>query len=277
VLASPVGVVLLLWLPLSQSLAVEGAMTGAMVRVPGAVIDLGSTVDDMLAAASFCNRLTGRPTCQPEDFAIERRDQRARVVTFLMDRTEVSLGAYRRCERAGACTPHQMAPALLDVPRPERLPVTMVTLDQARAYCDFRGARLPTEEEFELAARGPTARAFAWGLHFHGARVNGGSPAPTYTNEGDGYDLLAPVDAFASGRTPLGILQLSGNAAEWTGSGEQDQAGTKTGRFLVRGGDFSSPPWQLRAAHRESVEPGERRPTLGFRCAESLSLAPEKL
>jgi formylglycine-generating enzyme required for sulfatase activity len=257
VLASPVGVVLLLWLPLSQSLAVEGAMTGAMVRVPGAVIDLGSTVDDMLAAASFCNRLTGRPTCQPEDFAIERRDQRARVVTFLMDRTEVSLGAYRRCERAGACTPHQMAPALLDVPRPERLPVTM--------------------EEFELAARGPTARAFAWGLHFHGARVNGGSPAPTYTNEGDGYDLLAPVDAFASGRTPLGILQLSGNAAEWTGSGEQDQAGTKTGRFLVRGGDFSSPPWQLRAAHRESVEPGERRPTLGFRCAESLSLAPEKL
>jgi len=277
VLASPVGLILLLWLPLSQSLALNGATARAMVRVPGAVIDLGATLDDVLAAANFCNRLSGRPTCQPEDFALERRDQRARVDSFLMDLTEVSLGAYQRCERAGACSPHQMAPALLAAPQPERLPVTMVTLDQARAFCEFRGARLPTEEEYELAARGPGGRTFAWGLQFHGSRVNGGSPAPTYTNAGDGYDLLAPVDAFVSGRTPLGILQLSGNAAEWTSSAEQDQAGTKTGRFLVRGGDFSSPPWQLRATHRESVDPGQRRPTLGFRCAESLSLAPENL
>ncbi len=257
--------VLALSLPVLQL----SVLRGQMVRVPAATIRLGATLDDVLAAATFCNRLRGRPACQPEDFALERRDEQAAIATFFLDRTEVSPGAYRRCQRAGACTPHQMPPALLAGDAAERLPVTMVTRDQARAFCEFRGARLPTEDELELAARGPGARTFAWGFQFHAARANGGNPAPEYTNGSDGYELLAPVDAFASGRTPLGIRQLAGNAAEWTSSMERDRAGSSTGRAIVRGGHFASPPWHLRATHRESIDPSERQPTLGFRCARS--------
>lgn len=241
-----------------------------LVRVPGATIALGSSVDDLIEAASSCNRLTGRPTCEPEDFALERRDKTLQVESFLLDRTEVSLGQYARCERAGVCSPHAMPGALLNAPEPALLPVSMVTLEQASTYCAFRGARLPREEEFELAARGPAGRLYPWGNLFHAGRVNGGSGAPTYTVSGDGYELLAPVSALSSGRTPQGILQLAGNVAEWTTSFETDPAGSRTGRVMIRGGHFASPPWQLRAAHRESVLPGERRPTLGFRCARSL-------
>jgi len=240
-----------------------------MVRVPAATIELGSSVDDLILAANFCNRLSGRPACQPEDFALERRDERASVSSFLLDRTEVALGDYQRCEEVGRCSPHHMPSALLEGPEPETLPVTMVSLDQAQAYCEYLGARLPSEEEFELAARGPGARPYPWGRLFHGGRVNGGTEAPQHTRSGDGYELLAPVRAFPAGRTPLGILQLAGNAAEWTRSRERDRAGQPTGRVLVRGGHFASPPWQLRAAHREAVDPNERRPTLGFRCARS--------
>lgn len=260
-------------LAMSLSLHLAGwlSLPGAMVRIPSATIDLGSTLDDLIVAATFCNRVTGRPTCQPEDFALERRDERASVDSFFLDRTEVALGDYLRCEEVGRCSPQQMPPALLDAPRPHSLPVTMVTLDEAQTYCDYAGARLPTEEEFELAARGTSARTYPWGQLFHGGRVNGGNEAPEDTRSVDGYELLAPVTAFPSGRTPLGVLQLAGNAAEWTSSKERDRAGQATGRALIRGGHFASPPWQLRAAHREAVDPGERRPTLGFRCARSVA------
>lgn len=260
------------WLPaLCLGLLVGGRSSAQerLVRVPAATIALGSTLDDVIAAANFCNRLTMRPTCEAEDFGLERRDEKASVRTFWLDRTEVSLGDYERCERAGSCLPHQMPAALLDAPHPERLPVTMVSLEQAEDYCVFRGARLPTEEEFELAARGPSGRAYPWGNLFHGARANGGAHAPEYSSSNDGYELLAPVDAFSAGRTPLGLLQLAGNVAEWTSSAEHDRAGEKTGRVISRGGHFASPPWQLRAAHREAHLPSDRRPTLGFRCARS--------
>lgn len=263
---SPWPLVLYLSLPVHRPWAVTG-----QVRVPEATIAVGSSVDDLIAAATFCNRLTGRPSCEPEDFALERRDQRVRVPGFLLDRTEVSVGEYARCEGSGACTPQRMPAALLDAPHPERLPVSMVSLEQAEAYCAFRGARLPSEDEFELAARGISGRIYPWGNLFHAGRVNGGSQPPEYTARGDGFELLAPVDALTSGRTPLGILQLAGNVAEWTASWERDPAGAPTGRVLVRGGHFASPPWQLRAAHRESVSPSEKRPTLGFRCARSLT------
>jgi formylglycine-generating enzyme required for sulfatase activity len=263
-------------LALSLSLQLTGWLSsrwlsppGAMVRIPAATIELGSSLDEVIQAATFCNRVSGRPTCQPEDFALERRDEQARVESFFLDRTEVALGDYLRCEEAGPCSPHQMPASLLDVSEPWLLPVTMVSLEEARTYCEYASARLPTEEEFELAARGARARTYPWGDLFHGGRVNGGSEAPSSTSRGDGYDLLAPVGAFPSGRTAFGILQLAGNAAEWTSSREKDRAGQATGRALVRGGHFASPPWQLRAAHREAVDPGERLPTLGFRCARS--------
>jgi len=256
---------------LGLPLAAELPLDLDVVRIPQATIALGSSVDDLIAAANFCNRLTGRPTCQPEDFVLERRDITVSVSAFLLDRTEVSVGDYERCERAGACSPHLMPSVLLDTAEPERLPVTMVSLEEAGAYCAFRGARLPSEEEFELAARGPGGRLYPWGNLFHAGRVNGGSEPPEYTSPGDGYELLAPVSALAAGRTPLGVLQLAGNVAEWTTSWERDPAGAKTGDVLIRGGHFASPPWQLRAAFRESVPPSERRPTLGFRCARSSS------
>lgn len=241
-----------------------------LIRVPAGSLALGSTLDEIVEAAAACNRAAGRLACRVEDFWSERRDQTVHVPTFGLDRTEVSVAAYQRCVRAGRCAPHRMSASLLDGPRPDELPVTTITQADAADYCAFRGARLPSEDEWELAARGPNRRVYPWGNVFHARRVNGGDGPPRLTSDRDGHELLAPTGAFPSGATPLGILQLSGNAAEWTASAETDAAGTKTGRVLVRGGHFASPPWDLRAARREAVDPGERHSTIGFRCALTL-------
>jgi formylglycine-generating enzyme required for sulfatase activity len=240
-----------------------------MLHIPAAVFEPGSSLDEIVAAASWCNRILRREACKPEDFWHERRHGSVSLNRFLVDRTEVSVAAYARCVSAGQCLPHQMSSATTGRPPSEEGPVTMVRRVDAEAYCAFRGARLPTEYEFELTARGRARRQFPWGNLFDANRVNGGAPVPEGTNASDGYELLAPVATFRSGRTPLGVLQLVGNAAEWTASDALDSAGQSTGYAVVAGGHFGSPPWQLRAAAREHLKASERRPTVGFRCVRS--------
>jgi formylglycine-generating enzyme required for sulfatase activity len=230
-------------------------------------LDLGSTEEEALSALLRCKREPLSERCDETTFAHEvpvRRSQH--VAGFWMARTEVSVAEYARCVAAGRCAPAGYEGGAQRFQR-ANLPVTLVSFDDARHYCAFRAGRLPTEAEFERAARGAARRAYPWGRSFHGKLANHGRLGVDPTDASDGYAELAPVGSFPGGATPEGILDLAGNVAEWAADAfEHDDGRPINSERVVRGGHFASAAPFLRGAARAGKPPGTREPTLGFRC-----------
>ncbi len=239
------------------------AAESRMVRIPATRLSLGHTATEAVLLATLCNRSSDDVRCTAEDFVDERAHQVPLFVpSFELDATEVTVRNYERCARAGRCESHGMHETLEEQRVDLDLPVAMITLDDARSYCAFRSARLPTGAEFEAAARGTTSRLFPWGGLHHRGRANAGSETGGASAR-DGYLWLAPVEALPSGRTPGGVLQLAGNVAEWV---EPDGSGFT----FVYGGSFTEPPWRLTSSSRREVPRSARRIDVGFRCARTL-------
>jgi formylglycine-generating enzyme required for sulfatase activity len=251
-----------------------------MIRVPRSVFEMGSTPEDVLEAVADCAREPLGHRCKEEMFSDEQPKHRVTLSSYWLDRTEVTVADYARCVALRRCRAIPFEHGARRFDRPS-FPASFVRLRDARAYCRFRGARLPTEAEFERAARGVRGRRYPWGQLYNSRAANHGRLGLDSTDVRDGFAELAPVGSFPSGRTPEGFLDLAGNVAEWvsdryapsypagpaTDPQGPDASAASLG-YVVRGGHFSSAsPW-LRGASRSSGDPDARSPTIGFRCAK---------
>jgi formylglycine-generating enzyme required for sulfatase activity len=187
-----------------------------------------------------------------------------RVGPFWIDRTEVTASAYAGCVRAGRCDPLSDPYGVM---RGAGAPAVNVTHPQARAFCAWRDARLPSEAEWELAARGVDGRMYPWGDRAPDCVLSRG--------QGCGPGASA-AGSHPAGASPYGVMDLAGNVAEWVADRagslapgfERDPEGPSEGATrIVRGGSFLDGASGQRAIARGAYAPTEARGELGFRCA----------
>ena len=207
---------------------------------------------------------------------------------FWIYRTEVTNGMYQRCVVEQKCPRPQYLNSV-DVedyygnPDYDDYPVMQVTFTHAQAYCNWAGGKLPSEAQWEKAARGTEGFLFPWGDDPPNAeRVNlcdsscaRGSERENHFS--DGYPGASPVGSFPDGASPFGVLDMAGNVWEWTidwfqptyysTSPEENPLGPASGSTRTnRGGSWSNPTSGVRAAARTSLTPKKVLDTLGFRC-----------
>jgi formylglycine-generating enzyme required for sulfatase activity len=252
----------------------------SMVRIPAGSFSMGSDEAEVLAALADCVREAYGHRCSPTLFNNETPRHPVRLSSYWLDRFEVSVAHYERCVAVGRCDPRPVSEATRRFDRGDH-PVSRVTWHDATSYCAFRGARLPTEAEYERAARGVFHRRYPWGDLFNVWAGNHGRFAWDVTDASDGFAELAPIGSYPAGVTPEGIHDLAGNVAEWVAdrysptyeaAAARDPRGPGVGGSnlrVVRGGSYAQARFRLRGAARAFAEPGERRSTLGFRCARS--------
>jgi formylglycine-generating enzyme required for sulfatase activity len=218
-------------------------------------------------------------------FDNEAAGHQVEVAAFRIDRTEVTVEQYARCVRAGACSTTGLTmPSLQGIeqknwasfcnwgqPGRERHPINCLDWEQAKAYCAWTGARLPTEVEWEKAARGSDGRKYSWGNDGFVA----GHPVANISDESakrvypkwtiavgydDGWVGTAPVGSFPAGASPYGALDMIGNVWEWLA----DEA---PGGRAARGGCWSAPPY-VRVSTRNAYDPRGHYHGVGVRCAK---------
>jgi len=247
------------------------------------------------AAGTF---LMGSP--DGEGSADEHPQHSVSVAAFDLDTTDVTVAAYAECVRAGKCTPAATTiagPSFADSDkatwskycngdRADRRthPANCIDFDQATAYCAWTGKRLPTEAEWEYAARGGKTRTYPWGDEPPDetrADACGAECAAMAKEEGfewrsmypaaDGWPSTAPVGTYPAGRTPEGLLDMAGNVWQWTSTPYARYGASDAGpRMVLRGGAWDSyMPKSLRTTNRVSEDKATHSNVVGFRCAKS--------
>lgn len=204
------------------------------------------------------------------------------VSNFYIDVHEVTVGEYRACVQRGACTApaeHHSESSQINYGSSVRdnHPINGVTWAQANTYCQSVGKRLPTEAEWEKAARGTNERRYPWGDNMPTCMVavmnDGGA--------GCGGDMTWPVGSKPAGKSPYDIHDMAGNVNEWVAdwysdgyysvSPGQNPTGPNTGVFrIIRGGGFTNTQFNLRTTFRSAADPKEGKPIIGFRCAKTM-------
>lgn len=227
--------------------------------------------------------------------------RRIHVDAFAIDRYEVTTAEYRECVAAGAC---DVAPLVSGDTRylKGEWPMVNVSWFDASAYCRWRGKRLPTEAEWEKAARGTDGRRWPWGGYYRQAGGNLGKldslamrmlgarqlrstqRMPLDTSVGDpsdGYEILAPPGSMIWGKSPYGVMNMVGNVSEWVAdyyseSGYEGLPAINPVRSVpvggerwraVRGGSWLLVPSLSRPYRRRAMMPEKRQTDIGFRCA----------
>jgi len=254
-----------------------------MVYVPGGEFQMGSDDDEVDAALEMCQAYYV-PPCERAWFENEQPVHPVVLDGFWLDPTEVTNAQYRRCVEAGACSSPKQSDsdtrqAYYGDSAYDDYPVVQVTWGQGDAYCRWAGGRLPTEAEWEWAARGPEGRRYPWGEEYDGTRLNSCDVNCGYEWAedafDDGYGDTAPVGSYPDGASWCGALDLAGNVWEWTADwyGEysterqSNPAGPSSGTSRALRGDAADGTRAVsRAAARHGMKPGRAYEYTGFRC-----------
>jgi formylglycine-generating enzyme required for sulfatase activity len=233
-----------------------------MVNIPAGAFTMGSETGD----------------------ADERPLHKVELARFSIDRFEVTQAQYQRCVEAGYCRRAKQYPDNIG----SKLPVVGVTWGDASRYCDWAGKRLPTEAEWERAAKGTDARTYPWGAGLQCAKANFGSFLGDGPCSGINPGRILPVGSRKAGASPAGVQDMAGNVWEWVadvykpyarvepskkhsapspqGPGVNLSAREKLPR-VVRGGSccsyFAMPTTTNRLFFPEDYLDGD----MGFRCA----------
>ncbi len=262
---------------LSPSVAVQGggiALNGVqMVRMPGGSYPMGSTIS-------------------PDESPVHT----VTISGFYIDRYEVSNAQWAACVAAGACAPPTSTTldghAYFGSSAYNNYPVVYINWTMASDYCTWRGARLPTEAEWEMAARwdsdGSAARVYPWGDGWEPTNLNYCDRSCKSTGHDasadDTYATTAPVNAFPGGVSPIGAFNMAGNVAEWVSdwysagyyavSPATNPLGPAAGTERVaRGGAWGiSSQVLMRSARRAHFAPAASGSGVGVRCAISESV-----
>jgi formylglycine-generating enzyme required for sulfatase activity len=196
--------------------------------------------------------------------ADEKPVHAVKVEAFEIDTNEVSTADYLACVSSGKCTPAG-TDGNCNSAKSDRAsdPINCVDWNQATAYCAAAGKRLPTEEEWEYAARGTDARKYPWGNTPPTAEVSCWNRFATHSG-------TCRIGSIAGGKSPFGVADMAGNVWEWTSSAYCDYPTTTCSgsRRVNRGGGWNADePGILRAANRIWGAPDHKNSNLGFRCA----------
>jgi formylglycine-generating enzyme required for sulfatase activity len=199
----------------------------------------------------------------------ERPVHDVHVSAFTIERTDVTVADYEKCEAAGACTKTPTNPYCNEhIASREAHPINCITWAQANAFCAWAKARLPTETEWEYAAHGAERRRYPWGND---------DPAKQLCWDGPGSDLgkgrrksTCPADAHPGSASPFGALDLAGNVWQWTSDlYSTDYAAPRAGpKRVVRGGTwYSYDAEDVRTTLRFQMREDKEDYGVGARCA----------
>jgi formylglycine-generating enzyme required for sulfatase activity len=242
----------------------------AMVYVPGGTFEMGAETESNYDNEGPVHTVT--------------------VDDFWLDRTEVTNAQFRQCVEAGGCSPPMKRGSIsreiyYGDPAYDDYPVLHVMWYQAVVYCEWAGARLPTEAEWEYAACGADDRLYPWGDELSATRLNCCDvhcdlPHADKT-EDDGWADTAPVGSFPAGVTWNGALDMAGNAWEWVADWfaylypaepQENPTGPTTGVYrVIRGGGWDTNTSHNRCAYRNWLEPQTDYDSLSFRCVVPVS------
>ncbi len=281
----------------SAAIAPDATCPPGMKRIPGGEFYMGSDEKD----------------AEPN----EKPPHMVKLAPYCLDEHEVTVAKYKACSDRGAClraarenewdgiTPlqHKIYDPLCNIVDPVARaahPINCVNWEQARKYCEAQDARLPTEAEWEFAARGSDGRVYPWGDDAPSAQLlnacgkecvawmkknrDPDQPIAAMYEEDDGFATTAPVGSFPKGQSSWGIQDIAGNVWEWVADwyAEYDPASGSTvsadpkgpakgDERVIRGGAWNGamPSW-VRPAWRFRAVPRIRTHGTGFRCAKSL-------
>lgn len=234
---------------------VKADFPAGMVLIPSGSFTLGASSEDGIEGI---------------DVGVDQIPRhRISLKSFYIDQNEVTVGEYRQFVQQ---TRHQ-EPCIWTDPGfskpPDQETLSDVSYFDAEAYCEWKGKRLPTEEEWEKAARGTDGRRWPWGNDFYKERTN--------TLE-SGLKKVVPPETFQGDVSPYGVHDMAGNVMEWTSSWYEPYPGNTLKRTafgkkfkILRGGTWSESATPFaRTTHRFPVLPSIAQPDFGIRCAKDV-------
>ncbi len=257
-----------------------------------------SSVDDMQQVYVPAGTFTmGAAIQDKEAIASEKPAHEVYLDAYWIDRTEVTNSQYARCVSAGTCQPptafgQERTNSIhyewyYGNPQYDDYPVIYVDWDAAQTYCEWAGRRLPTEAEWEKAARGTDQRWYPWGnKNIRSSFVNLADRSAHYDHSynliNDGFVDTAPVGNYPKGASPYGAYDMAGNVWEWvedwysqtyySQSPVENPTGPESGtRKVLRGGSYNNSNWSIRTTMRSYLGPLYGYGYVGFRCAQDAS------